>query len=119
MKVRSRDAKQAWKEDFESSTTRRDDGIETSTISGVQVKPLYTSEDLAARAEEMPGQFPYTRGIHSTGYRGRLWTMRQFSGFGSAKETNERYKFLLAHGTPGLSVAFDFPTLMGYDSDHV
>src|SRR5207344_2117902 len=57
-------------------------------------------------------------GIHPTGYRGKLWTMRQFAGFGSAKETNERYKFLLAHGTTGLSVAFDFPTLMGYDADH-
>jgi methylmalonyl-CoA mutase N-terminal domain/subunit len=117
MKVRSRDAKQAWKEDFESSTTQRDDGIETSTISGVQVKPLYTSEDLPARAEEMPGQFPYTRGIHSTGYRGRLWTMRQFSGFATAQETNRRYKYLLANGQTGLSVAFDMPTLMGQDSD--
>jgi methylmalonyl-CoA mutase, N-terminal domain len=117
MKVRSRDAKQAWKEDFESSTTRRDDGIETSTISGVQVKPLYTSDDLPARAEEMPGQFPYTRGIHSTGYRGRLWTMRQFSGFATAQETNKRYKYLLANGQTGLSVAFDMPTLMGQDSD--
>jgi methylmalonyl-CoA mutase N-terminal domain/subunit len=66
----------------------------------------------------MPGIYPYTRGIHPTGYRGRLWTMRQFSGFGSARDTNERYKFLLAHGQTGLSVAFDFPTLMGYDSDH-
>ncbi len=117
MKVRSRDAQQAWKEDFESSATRRDDGIETSTISGVPLKPLYTSEDLPARAEEMPGQFPYTRGIHSTGYRGRLWTMRQFSGFATAQETNKRYKYLLANGQTGLSVAFDMPTLMGQDSD--
>jgi methylmalonyl-CoA mutase N-terminal domain/subunit len=117
MKVRARDAKQAWKEDFESSTTRRDDGIETSTISGVQVKPLYTSDDLPARPEETPGQFPYTRGIHSTGYRGRLWTMRQFSGFATAQETNKRYKYLLANGQTGLSVAFDMPTLMGQDSD--
>src|SRR5205085_12458512 len=61
---------------------------------------------------------PYTRGIHPTGYRGRLWTMRQFAGFGSARDTNERFKFLLAHGQTGLSTAFDFPTLMGYDSDH-
>ena len=66
----------------------------------------------------MPGVYPYTRGIHPTGYRGKLWTMRQFAGFGSARDTNERYKFLLAHGQTGLSVAFDFPTLMGYDSDH-
>src|SRR6185436_17387055 len=65
-----------------------------------------------------PGQFPFTRGVHPTMYRGRLWTMRQFAGFGSAKQTNERFKFLLEHGQTGLSTAFDFPTLMGYDSDH-
>jgi methylmalonyl-CoA mutase, N-terminal domain len=67
---------------------------------------------------EQPGQFPYTRGIHANMYRGRLWTMRQFAGFGTAEDTNQRYKFLLEHGQTGLSVAFDFPTLMGYDSDH-
>src|SRR6202163_3511385 len=116
MKVRARDAKEVWKEEFEASPTR-DDGVETSTISGVPIKPLYTSDDLPARAEEMPGQFPYTRGIHSTGYRGRLWTMRQFSGFATAQETNKRYKYLLANGQTGLSVAFDMPTLMGQDSD--
>jgi len=66
----------------------------------------------------VPGEYPYTRGIHPTGYRGRLWTMRQFAGFGSARDTNERFKFLLEHGQTGLSTAFDFPTLMGYDSDH-
>src|SRR5204862_7352851 len=74
--------------------------------------------DTSAEALGMPGVYPYTRGVHPTGYRGRLWTMRQFAGFGSRRETNERYKYLLAHGTTGLSVAFDFPTLMGYDSDH-
>src|SRR5579872_3094338 len=116
MKVRSRDSKQAWQEDFESSP-RRDDGIETSTISGVPVNPLYTSDDLPQRPEEMPGQFPYTRGIHPSGYRGRLWTMRQFSGFATAEETNRRYKYLLGNGQTGLSVAFDMPTLMGQDSD--
>jgi methylmalonyl-CoA mutase N-terminal domain/subunit len=83
---------------------------------------LYTADDVAAldyaRDIGHPGEFPYVRGIHPSGYRGKLWTMRQFAGFGSAKETNERYKFLLKHGTTGLSVAFDFPTLMGYDSDH-
>ena len=87
-----------------------------------EVQPLYTALDIAADDPAqvgMPGAYPYTRGIHPTGYRGKLWTMRQFAGFGSARETNERYKFLLAHGTTGLSVAFDFPTLMGYDSDHV
>src|SRR5215213_1269079 len=91
------------------------------TNSAREVEPLYTGLDTAEldpAAVGMPGAYPYTRGIHPTGYRGRLWTMRQFAGFGTAKETNERYKFLLAHGQTGLSVAFDFPTLMGYDSDH-
>jgi len=86
-----------------------------------EVDPLYTALDVpAATATDIsvPGQYPYTRGIHPTGYRGRLWTMRQFAGFGSARDTNERFKFLLAHGQTGLSTAFDFPTLMGYDSDH-
>jgi methylmalonyl-CoA mutase N-terminal domain/subunit len=91
------------------------------TNSEREVQPIYTPLDAAetdAEALGMPGFYPYTRGIHPTGYRGRLWTMRQFAGFGSARDTNERYKFLLAHGQTGLSVAFDFPTLMGYDSDH-
>jgi methylmalonyl-CoA mutase N-terminal domain/subunit len=86
-----------------------------------EVKPLYTPEDTAdidSSSIGVPGAYPFTRGIHPTGYRGRLWTMRQFAGFGSAADTNARYKFLLAHGQTGLSVAFDFPTLMGYDSDH-
>ena len=91
------------------------------TNSAAEVAPLYTALDLegsAGTAFEVPGEYPYTRGIHPTGYRGKLWTMRQFAGFGSAAETNARYKFLLKNGTTGLSVAFDFPTLMGYDSDH-
>src|SRR4051812_11342062 len=91
------------------------------TNSEKEVQAVYTPLDAAetdAAALGMPGFYPYTRGIHPTGYRGRLWTMRQFAGFGSAHDTNERYKFLLAHGQTGLSVAFDFPTLMGYDSDH-
>jgi methylmalonyl-CoA mutase N-terminal domain/subunit len=86
-----------------------------------EVEPVYSPldvEHLDASALPMPGEFPYTRGIHPSGYRGRLWTMRQFAGFGSASDTNERFKFLLAHGQTGLSTAFDFPTLMGYDSDH-
>ncbi|HXB04211.1 MAG TPA: methylmalonyl-CoA mutase family protein [Candidatus Angelobacter sp.] len=116
MKVRARDPKQAWQEDYESAPTR-DDGIETSTISGIPIQPLYTSADVSRREEELPGQFPYTRGIHPSGYRGRLWTMRQFSGFATAAETNRRYKYLLASGQTGLSVAFDMPTLMGQDSD--
>ncbi len=111
-----RDPKQAWKEDFESSPAR-DDGIETSTISGIPLQPLYTAADRPQQLEEFPGQYPYTRGIHPSGYRGRLWTMRQFSGFATAEETNRRYKYLLANGQTGLSVAFDMPTLMGQDSD--
>jgi methylmalonyl-CoA mutase, N-terminal domain len=94
-----------------------------TTISGLPVNRLYTPADLPEdwtyeKYLGFPGQVPYTRGIHATGYRGRLWTMRQFSGFASPEETNARYKYLLAHGTGGLSVAFDLPTLMGYDSDH-
>jgi methylmalonyl-CoA mutase N-terminal domain/subunit len=91
------------------------------TNSEREVQPIYTPLDAAETSAEalgMPGFYPYTRGVHPTGYRGRLWTMRQFAGFGSARDTNERYKFLLAQGQTGLSVAFDFPTLMGYDSDH-
>jgi methylmalonyl-CoA mutase N-terminal domain/subunit len=85
------------------------------------VEPLYTALDISPdSAEELavPGVYPFTRGIHPTGYRGKLWTMRQFAGFGSARDTNARFKFLLEHGQTGLSTAFDFPTLMGYDSDH-
>ncbi len=84
------------------------------------VEALYTPLDGPDpdAALEVPGAWPYTRGIHPTGYRGKLWTMRQFAGFGSARDTNERFKFLLSQGQTGLSVAFDFPTLMGYDADH-
>jgi len=94
-----------------------------TTISNYPVRRLYTPADLPEdwnyeKYLNYPGQPPFTRGIHATGYRGRLWTMRQFSGFASPEETNERYQYLLAHGGGGLSVAFDLPTLMGYDSDH-
>ncbi|MDO8493748.1 MAG: methylmalonyl-CoA mutase family protein, partial [Deltaproteobacteria bacterium] len=92
-----------------------------TTISSVPIEELYQPKDLTNLNYEKdlndPGKFPYTRGIHETMYRGRLWTMRQFSGFGSPEETNKRYKFLLEHGQTGLSVAFDFPTLMGYDAE--
>ncbi len=95
-----------------------------STVSNRPIRRLYTPADLPAdwsyeQYLGYPGEAPYTRGIHATGYRGKLWTMRQFSGFASPEETNERYKFLLAQGGSGLSVAFDLPTLMGYDSDHM
>jgi methylmalonyl-CoA mutase N-terminal domain/subunit len=94
-----------------------------TTISGVPVRRLYTQADLPEDWSEgkylgYPGTPPFTRGIHATGYRGKLYTMRQFSGFASPEETNQRYKYLLEHGGGGLSVAFDLPTLMGYDSDH-
>src|SRR6516225_6900711 len=94
-----------------------------STISNLPIRRLYTAADLPEDWNEAtylgyPGQAPYTRGIHATGYRGKLWTMRMFSGFASPEETNLRYKYLLEHGGGGLSVAFDLPTLMGYDSDH-
>ena len=89
-----------------------------TTVSGREVKPVYTPEDVSGDTAGLPGEYPFTRGIHPTMYRGRLWTMRQFAGFGTAEDTNERYKFLLERGQTGLSVAFDFPTLMGYDSDH-
>jgi methylmalonyl-CoA mutase, N-terminal domain len=94
-----------------------------STISGIPIRRLYTEADLPGDWDYdqylgYPGEPPYTRGIHATGYRGKLFTMRQFSGFASPEETNRRYKYLLEHGGSGLSVAFDLPTLMGYDSDH-
>ena len=92
-----------------------------TTISDGEIKRLYTSEDLENFSEEKdlncPGEFPYTRGIYPTMHRGRLWTMRQFAGFGTAEDTNRRFKYLLEHGQTGLSTAFHFPTLMGYDSD--
>ncbi|HET6797240.1 MAG TPA: methylmalonyl-CoA mutase family protein [Gemmatimonadales bacterium] len=94
---------------------------ELTSVSGRPVEPVYTALDLPSdiiAATGLPGNFPFTRGIHPTMYRGRLWTMRQFAGFGTADDTNQRYKFLLERGQTGLSVAFDFPTLMGYDSDH-
>jgi methylmalonyl-CoA mutase N-terminal domain/subunit len=97
------------------------DDVEFTSVSGRDVEPLYTPLDLPPDPQPglgLPGEFPYTRGIHPTMYRGRLWTMRQFAGFGTAEDTNRRYKFLLRRGQTGLSVAFDFPTLMGYDSDH-
>ena len=89
-----------------------------TTISGVPIEPLYGPGQLGDFDASAPGEFPYTRGIHETMYRGRLWTMRQFSGFATPEETNRRYHYLLQQGQTGLSVAFDLPTLMGYDADH-
>ena len=95
---------------------------EFHTISGIPVKRVYTPEDIKdmdyMRDLGFPGEYPFTRGIHATMYRGRIWTMRQFSGFGTAEQTNQRFKYLLKEGETGLSIAFDYPTIMGYDSDH-
>ena len=92
-----------------------------TTLSGEPIQPLYTEHDLPANADAsigLPGQFPFTRGMYPSMYRGQLWTMRQFAGFGTAAETNERFRYLLDHGQTGLSTAFDMPSLMGHDSDH-
>jgi methylmalonyl-CoA mutase N-terminal domain/subunit len=115
----SLDAEMAvWRRRYRESSLR--DGVFANSTR--EVEPLYTERDVEGvdPGEDIgvPGSFPFTRGIHPTGYRGRLWTMRQFAGFGSARDTNARFKFLLENGQTGLSVAFDFPTLMGYDSDH-
>ena len=92
-----------------------------STMSGEPIKPLYTEADLPTDPDSsigLPGEYPFTRGVYGSMYRGRLWTMRQFAGFGTAAETNHRFRYLLDHGQTGLSTAFDMPSLMGYDSDH-
>src|SRR5438552_5983050 len=89
------------------------------TDSGIELERFYGPESAQADHIGLPGEFPYTRGIQPTMYRGRLWTMRQYAGFGSAAETNTRFKYLLANGQTGLSVAFDLPTQIGLDSDHV
>ena len=118
MDTEKRSARERWKEAYAERKER--DDLEFSTMSGVPIKPLYTPEDVEGDFEEKigyPGEYPYTRGIHPNMYRGRLWTIRQFAGFGSAEETNKRFKYLLEQGQNGLSVAFDMPTLMGLDSD--
>lgn len=105
----------AWQALYDQQRLRRDSDF--TTLSGRTVAPVYSALDTGG-SMDLPGEYPYTRGIHPSMYRGRLWTMRQFAGFGTAVDTNRRYKFLLERGQTGLSVAFDFPTLMGYDSDH-
>ncbi|MEP7088912.1 MAG: methylmalonyl-CoA mutase family protein [Nocardioidaceae bacterium] len=102
-------ARDRWQERYARSRVREAD---FTTLSGVEVEPAYGTED-----GEWPGEFPFTRGLYATGYRGRAWTIRQFAGFGNAQQTNERYKMILNRGGGGLSVAFDMPTLMGRDSD--
>jgi methylmalonyl-CoA mutase, N-terminal domain len=111
---------EAWREGVYGRAPERSDEL-FSTISGIEPEPLYAPENSEldyARDLGFPGEYPFTRGVYPSMYRGRLWTMRQFAGFGTAEETNARFRYLLDHGQTGLSTAFDMPTLMGYDSDH-
>jgi methylmalonyl-CoA mutase N-terminal domain/subunit len=115
--VNTVDAQEIWRAAMAKARTRE---ASFTSLSGEELEPMYGPGDVSGDYDERlgyPGQFPFTRGVHPTMYRGRLWTMRQFAGFGTAAQTNERFKFLLEHGQTGLSTAFDFPTLMGYDSD--
>jgi methylmalonyl-CoA mutase N-terminal domain/subunit len=111
------DAERWYRELYSATPERR---APFTTLSAEPVKPLYTPEDVGAFEERIgfPGEYPFTRGVYPSMYRGRLWTMRQFAGFGTAEETNERFRYLLDHGQTGLSTAFDMPSLMGHDSDH-
>jgi methylmalonyl-CoA mutase N-terminal domain/subunit len=118
----TQDARQRWQQRYDAALAAgkvRD--ADFTTLSGVEVDPVYGPADESAvpgfERIGYPGEFPFTRGLHATGYRGRAWTIRQFAGFGNAQQTNERYKMILAEGGGGLSVAFDMPTLMGRDSD--
>jgi len=116
----SLDATRAWKEELYDAQPERQ-GELFSTISGLENAPLATPDTVDVDYDRdlgFPGVYPFTRGVYPSMYRGRLWTMRQFAGFGTAEETNERFRYLLEHGQTGLSTAFDMPTLMGYDSDH-
>src|SRR6266576_2464232 len=109
-----------WRDELYGAKPERQ-GELFSTISGVETEPLYTPDNVDLDYERdlgYPGVYPFTRGVYPSMYRGRLWTMRQFAGFGTSEETNERFRYLLEHGQTGLSTAFDMPTLMGYDSDH-
>src|SRR6516165_9199244 len=116
--VTDRSAKERWEKENAAAPPREQP---PTTVSGEPVEALYTPEQLGAFDPETdlgyPGQYPFTRGVHASMYRSRLWTMRQFAGFGTPRQTNERFKFLLSRGQTGLSTAFDLPTLMGLDSD--
>jgi methylmalonyl-CoA mutase N-terminal domain/subunit len=116
---RERAGLEAWAERYAATPERP---TSFTTLSGEPIQPLYTEQDLPPDLDAsigLPGEYPFTRGVYPSMYRGRLWTMRQFAGFGTAEETNERFRYLLDHGQTGLSTAFDMPSLMGYDSDHV
>src|SRR3974390_3234256 len=111
-------AQERWEKENAAAPTRKEP---PTTVSSVPIEALYTPDDLHNFDPDAdlgyPGQYPFTRGVHASMYRSRLWTMRQFAGFGTPRQTNERFKFLLAKGQTGLSTAFDLPTLMGLDSD--
>src|SRR5262245_57047706 len=111
-------ASERWQQENEAAPLRPQP---PTTVSGVPIEALYTSEHLGDFDPDadlgFPGQFPFARGVHASMYRSRLWTMRQFAGFGTPRQTNERFRFLLEKGQTGLSTAFDLPTLMGLDSD--
>src|SRR5438045_8834826 len=114
------DSTEEWRQELYGTKPERQ-GELFSTISGLENEPLYTPDNVAVDYERdlgYPGVYPFTRGVYPSMYRGKLWTMRQFAGFGTPEETNERFRYLLEHGQTGLSTAFDMPTLMGYDSDH-
>ncbi|MEA2304858.1 MAG: methylmalonyl-CoA mutase, N-terminal domain, partial [Solirubrobacteraceae bacterium] len=120
MATREQTPLEGWQHAYAAAPER---DVPFTTLSGEPVRPLYTAADLPERppgGEDpigLPGQFPFTRGVYPSMYRGRLWTVRQFAGFGTAEETNERFHSLLGQGQTGLSTAFDMPSLMGHDSD--
>jgi methylmalonyl-CoA mutase, N-terminal domain len=117
-KLREHGREERWKRAYDATPERH---ATFTTLSGEPIRPLYTERDLPDDPDEaigLPGEYPFTRGVYPSMYRGRLWTIRQFAGFGTAEETNERFRYLLEHGQTGLSTAFDMPSLMGYDSDH-
>src|SRR5450755_558978 len=116
--VADQSIQERWQKEAAKAPTR---DVPPTTVSSVPIDPLYTPESLNGFDADVdlgyPGQYPFTRGVHATMYRSRLWTMRQFAGFGTPTQTNERFRFLLGKGQTGLSTAFDLPTLMGLDSD--
>ncbi len=114
--------REIWEENYKKSCERVPERLKKfTTVSGMEIKPIYTPEDIKdldyVKDLNFPGSYPFTRGVQPTMYRGKLWTMRQFAGLGTAEDTNKRFKYLIEHGETGLSTAFDMPTLMGYDSD--
>jgi methylmalonyl-CoA mutase N-terminal domain/subunit len=119
--MNSEEYRKSFNQYFEAAEKSKTSGIKFTSVSGNDIKVLYTPDDVEGsdfmNNISFPGQYPYTRGIHANGYRGKVWTMRQFAGFGTPEDTNERFKYLLDHGQTGLSVAFDLPTLMGVDAD--